>query len=109
VSIAACRDCGTGNSNSVFVPQLRTRHPALNPHPPTPRPFCTLNHAKAGTRSEHNKAQAAVFERPEIVSEFLAPVTPEMEQVRALRCALVLVGCVAGFGWFRSGGLGWRP
>jgi hypothetical protein len=53
----------------------------LDNPPPTPTPH-PKNKIKAETRSDHNEAQAAVFERPEIVQQFLAPITPEMEQVR---------------------------
>ena len=42
----------------------------IRPPPPAPQ---------FDTRSEHNKAQAAVFDRPDIVRQFTAPQPPAME------------------------------
>jgi hypothetical protein len=55
-------------------PSSYQQHGTLAPHHPPS--------LQSLSRTEHNQAQAAVFDRPEIVEEFTQPLPPEIEQVR---------------------------
>jgi hypothetical protein len=57
----------------------RPQHSAPARSPPTPpAPHPTLP-PQYETRGEHNRAQAEVFERPEVVREFMAPVPADVD------------------------------